>query len=216
MIELEIEGFVVAGHDLRRQVFGLDQGTARGHSGLFQGVLELADVARPVVADQPRERLARERLDRQAFLGHLVEEMIDQQRDVFEPPAERGHLDRHHVQPVEEVFAKPARGHGVGQNHVGGSDHAAIGLDRVGSPHALESAVLKHAQQLRLHSQGHLADLVQEERAALREFEPPFLLAFSAGEGAALMAEQLAFEQMLGEGAQLTATSGPRRVTSLK
>ena len=134
--------------------------------------------------------------------------MIDEQRDVFQPLAQRGHLDRHHVEPVEEVLAKAAGGDGLGENHVGGGDHAAIGLDRVGSADALESAVLEHAQQLGLHSQGHLADLVEEQSASLRQVEPAFLLAIGAGEGPAFVAEELAFEKVLG---QRRAVDGDQR-----
>ena len=108
--------------------------------------------------------------------------MIDQERDVFQPLAQGGHFDRDDVEPVEEVFAEPAGGDGLGEIHVGGGDDAAVGLDRVGAADALEPAVLEHAQELGLHSQRHLADFVEEQRAPLRQLEPPFLLAVGAGE----------------------------------
>ena len=115
-----------------------------------------------------RESLSGERFDGEALLGHLVQEMVDQEWDVFEPLAQGGHLDRHDVQPVEEIFAESAGGDGLGEDDVGGGDDAAIGLDGVGSAHALEAAVLEHAEQLGLHSQRHLADFVEEESSSLR------------------------------------------------
>ena len=45
----------------------------------------------------------------------------------------------------------------------------------------------------------HLADLVEEERAAVGLLEEALLVAQRAGEGAALVAEQLALEQVLGQ-----------------
>ena len=59
-------------------------------------------------------------------------------------------------------------------------------------------AVLQHAQQPRLEQQRHIADLVEEQRAALGLADAPrgALLA-RAGEGAALIAEQLRFDQVL-------------------
>ena len=189
----------MAGDDLRRQVFGLDHGAAGGDRRLLERVLELAHVARPVVAQEPRKRLPRERLHGKVLLGHLVEEMIDEERNIFQPLAQGGHFDRNDVEPVEEIFAKPAGGDGLGENHVGGGDDAAIGLDRVGAADALESAVLEHAQQLGLHPQRHLADFVEEESASLRQLEPAFLLAVGAGECPAFVAEELALEKVLGQ-----------------
>ena len=55
VIEVEIEGLVVAGDDLRRQVFGLDHGAVGGDGRLLDDVLELAHVPGPVVAHEPRE-----------------------------------------------------------------------------------------------------------------------------------------------------------------
>ena len=48
-------------------------------------------------------------------------------------------------------------------------------------PYPLEPAVLKHPQELGLHAQRHLADLVQEQRASLRQLEPALLLAVGPG-----------------------------------
>ena len=72
VIEVEMERFIVASDDLRRQVFGLDQGAAGGDGRLLERVLELADVARPVVAQEPRERLSRERLDRAGLFSAIL------------------------------------------------------------------------------------------------------------------------------------------------
>src|SRR5205807_1472378 len=58
---------------------------------------------------------------------------------------------------------------------------------------------LQHAKQLRLGAERHLADLVQEDRALVGRLELADLLLGRPGEGAALVAEQLAFEQGLGD-----------------
>ena len=62
---------------------------------------------------------------------------------------------------------------------------------------AARSALLEHAQQLRLHRRRQLADLVEEERAAVRRLEAADAPLARAGEGAALVAEELALEQRL-------------------
>ena len=71
-----------------------------------------------------------------------------------------------------------------------------IGL---GAPQPLELALLQHAQQLHLRRQVDVADLVEKQRAALGELEPAFLALLGAGEGALLVAEELRFDQAVGQ-----------------
>ena len=71
-------------------------------------------------------------------------------------------------------------------------DVHALGLQRAD---ALHLAVLERAQQLGLHRQRQLADLVEEQRAAVRRLEHAGLRFDGAGERAAHVAEQLALEQ---------------------
>jgi hypothetical protein len=51
-------------------------------------------------------------------------------------------------------------------------------------PHALELAFLQHAQQLDLGLERQLADLVQEQRPAVRQLETPLVLSDRARERA--------------------------------
>ena len=70
-----------------------------------------------------------------------------------------------------------------------------VGLDRLGAAEPLELALLQHAQQLDLRRQVDVADLVEEQRAALGQLEAPLLARFGAGERALLVAEQLRLDQ---------------------
>ena len=74
---------------------------------------------------------------------------------------------------------------------VGRRDHADVDAERLRAADALELAELEHAEQLALDLRSDLADLVEEQRAAVRELEPPLLLLVGAGEGALLVPEQL-------------------------
>jgi hypothetical protein len=56
--------------------------------------------------------------------------------------------------------------------------------------------VLQHAQQLDLHRQRHVADFIEEQRAAIGQFETSGAAGDCAGEGALLVTEQFAFEQL--------------------
>src|SRR5213079_3622399 len=79
-------------------------------------------------------------------------------------------------------------------------DHADVDLDRLAAGDALEPLVLEDAQDLGLELERHVADLVEEQRAAVGELELAFLLLGRAGERALLVAEQLALEQTLRDG----------------
>ena len=78
-----------------------------------------------------------------------------------------------------------------------GGDDAHVGLDRLVAADAVELAVGQHAQQPRLQVRRHVADLVEEQRAAVGLLEAAAPLRLRAGEGAALVAEQLGLEQVL-------------------
>ena len=65
---------------------------------------------------------------------------------------------------------------------------------------ALHFLVLQNAQQLGLRGQRHIADLIQEQRAAVGVLEQPGLVVGGAGEGALDVAEQFAFKQRLHHG----------------
>ena len=60
---------------------------------------------------------------------------------------------------------------------------------------ALELVLLQHAQQLDLRLERQLPDFVQEDGAAVGQLEAALLLLHRAGEGAALVAEQLALDE---------------------
>ena len=87
-------------------------------------------------------------------------------------------------------------------------DDAHVDLDRLVAAHALELALLQHAQELDLHLQRQVADLVEEQRAAVGELEAALPPRHGAGERALLVAEQLALEEPGASAAQLTRTNG--------
>ena len=116
------------------------------------------------------------------------------------PLAERRELDREDVEPVVEVLAERLLADGLEQVAVGGGDDADVDLDRRRAADPLELALLEDAEQLGLGLRGQLADLVEEERAAVGQLEPAAAPGDRAGEGALLVAEQLALDEPRGQG----------------
>jgi hypothetical protein len=78
---------------------------------------------------------------------------------------------------------------------IGGGDAAEIHLDLPVAADADDLLFLEHAQQIRLRLEADVADLVQEDAAAVGHFELALLAVLRASEGAFLVAEQLAFQQ---------------------
>jgi hypothetical protein len=75
---------------------------------------------------------------------------------------------------------------------------ADVDRDRLLAADALELALLQRAQQLDLHRQRHVVDVVEEERAAVASSKRP-RRSLRVGERALLVTEQLALEQRLGQ-----------------
>ena len=131
-----------------------------------------------------------ELLGRQAVLLGQCEEMPDQVRQILDAFAQRRQPQRHDVEAEEQILAEQPLLDQDAQVLVGGGDDPHVGLDRGAAADRGVFALLQHAQQpgLRLHR--HVADLVEEQRAALGLLEPAGGAGVGAGEGAALVAEQ--------------------------
>ena len=82
---------------------------------------------------------------------------------------------------------------------MGRGDHADVDAPLLRRADRAQRACLEHAQQLRLQRERHLADLVEQQRAAIGRGEQAGVIVGRAGERALDVAEQLALEQLLGQ-----------------
>jgi hypothetical protein len=78
-------------------------------------------------------------------------------------------------------------------------DHANIRLECPCPPEAQKLSFLQDAQKLRLRRQAHLADLVEKQHATKCELEVSWFGAIRTGKCTAFVAEELGFEQLLGQ-----------------
>src|SRR5689334_7349590 len=124
------------------------------------------------------------------------QEMARQLDDVLAALAQRRQPDRHDVEAIEQILAELALADGLAQIAMGGGDDADIGLDRNPPADSGELALLEDAQQPRLGVEWHVADLVEEQGPAGSLLEASHAPGDGAGEGALLMAEQLALDQL--------------------
>ena len=138
--------------------------------------------------------------------------LTHERANVLAAIAQRRHLDLSDVDAVEQVLAERALGDHVLQVAVGRGDDADVHARRrhVGADRH-DLAVLEEAQQHRLHAQAHLADLVEEDGALVRLLQLADLVAIGAGEAALHVAEELAFEQCLGDAGAVERDEALRR-----
>src|SRR6188474_3448830 len=114
-----------------------------------------------------------------------------------------------------EILAEPTLVDHHAEIAVGRGDPAHVDLERAAAADALEAALLQDAQELGLELGLELADLVEEERAAVGQLEPAALALGRAGERALLVAEQLALEQLLAQRGAVDRHERPRLARAL-
>src|SRR5262249_40933507 len=126
------------------------------------------------------------------------DERLGQRADVLDTLAERGASDRKYVEAEEKVLAETPPGHLALEVFVGGGEDAYVDVDDVLAAHAAHFARLQGAQHLGLRRQIHVADLVEEQRAAVRLLEETAFSRRRARERAALVSEELALDELAG------------------
>ena len=135
--------------------------------------------------------------------------MKEQPSDVVAPLAQSREADRVPAQPVQERSPEAPGGDRLLEIGVRGGDEANIDARRLFTPQRLDLAALQGAQQQRLHFLGSLADLVEEERAAVgaAEVAPPRVL--GAGVGSPRRPEQLGGGERRRQGAHVERQERP-------
>jgi len=174
-------------------------------------MLQFPHVAGPVVRVKNRQRFLAER-DFGIPWNILViffHEMGDEGGNIFLALAQRRNLQGKNVEaekqiPPEGAFLR----HGV-KVAVGGGDDAHVDVDDPVPADAENFLFLQGAQQAHLCGKAHFADLVQKQRAPVGQFKHAGLAALARpGKGPFFVAEELAFEQMFGQGRAVQSHKG--------
>jgi len=137
-------------------------------------VAQFTHVPAPGMGKQALHQLGRALGHRQVMaLRGLLQEMLEQQRNVLAPLAQGRQLDHDHVEAVVQILAEAALVRALAQVVLGGRHDAGIYRNQLIAAQALQAALLKYAQQLDLRLHRHTLDLVEEERAAAGMFDFP-------------------------------------------
>ncbi len=188
----------------QREVCRLDLGILRHEHSALHHVIQLADVALPGIVEQQLQRGVIEAADPlPVALRMRRQEMRRQQRNIFAAFAQRRQMNLNGVEPEQQILAKAPALHFLIQVGVGRRDHAHIHALGFGRSHALHFAYLQHAQHFGLEIQGHVGDFIQEQRAAVGQFEAAHAIGLGVGESAFDVPEQLAFKNALGQAARV-------------
>ena len=200
----------------REDRLGADR-VARGQQHRpVQGVLQLADVAAPGVLQHQRLGLRGERARGHAVhRGVFPGEMGGEFQDVGRPLAQRRQPQGDDVEPVEQILAERALADLLHEVAVRGRQHADVDPHRGGAADPVDHPLLQGPQQLRLQAHIHLGDLVEQQRAAVGLLEPADAPGHGAGERPLLVAEQLGFEQGLGDRRAVDRDEGLARPVGL-
>ena len=122
-------------------------------------------------------------------------------RHILDTFAQAGHVNIDHVDTVEQVVAESPGLYFSGQVLVGGAQQAHIGSLLAAGSHRPDGFLLNRAQQLDLHRQRQVGDLVKKQRTPGRRLEQAYLVLVGAGKTAPGVTEQFTFHQLGRNGA---------------
>jgi len=134
-----------------------------------------------------------------------------QHRDVLPALPQRGDPDGDHVQPEVQVGPEPPLGDLLLEVLVGGGDDPHVHGDRLVPAHRGDRLLLEHPEQLHLQVGAHLADLVQEDGPVVGRLELSRPGCVRPRERPLDMAEQLALQELRGDGRAVDGDEHPVR-----
>src|SRR5579883_3060318 len=145
------------------------------------------------------------RMSDSSICGRLVratafDKKVDEVWNVFFVLPERRNINRHDVQPIIKVFTETALLQRSTKVAIRGGYQTHIDLESFRPAQALEFALLKHAKQFDLNRGRNIADFIEKNRPSICQLKLAGLGGDSAGERSLLVSEQLAFEQIFGNG----------------
>src|SRR5262249_4044848 len=161
-------------------------------------VLELPDVSWPVVAGHRLHGAGTEAQLAAMGVSAPSQKRVGDEHDVLAPFTERRELQIDHRQSVEQNLPELARFPLQLEVLFCCRGPAPVAPQNFAATDPLQRTLLQESEQLDLEGGAHLADFVEEERAAIGELELPLALGVSAGVGALLVPEELRFQQGLG------------------
>jgi hypothetical protein len=128
--------------------------------------------------------------------------------DVFAALTQSGNVYGENVETVIEIAAEGALGDKFGEVGIGGGNDPDVDAAGMVAAEALELLFLKNTKKLGLQVERKIGDFIEKKSAVVGKFESADLLGESASEGAALVPEELGFEESAGDGGAIDFDEG--------
>ena len=135
--------------------------------------------------------------------------MVDEQKDVLAPLTQGRQLDLDGIETEEEILPEQALVGEPIRRQVGRGDDPDVDRHRLVGADGNHLALLERGQQFGLEVERQIADLIEEQGAAVRRLQPADAIAARIGEGALHMAEQFRFEEIFGDRAEIDRDEHP-------
>src|SRR5580692_43680 len=160
-------------------------------------VAQFPHIPRPGVRLQSRQSLRAKRNRLPSILrANLRRKMPHQQRDILSPLPQRRQHQRKNINPVKQILPEFLLPNPSFQITMRSHYHPHIHTHRLVATNALHFSFFQHPQQLGLHGQRHIANLIEKNRAVIRLLEFPNMPAARSGERSLLMSEKFRFNQL--------------------
>src|SRR6266481_2602685 len=160
-------------------------------------VLQFANITRPGVRLKQIEALFVHRIKAlSSFPCVTINEVLDQQGNVFSSFSQCRNFNRKDVEPVKQVVPEHTRSDGSLQIAVRSGNHPDISSDRPSSTNTFEFMFLQNTQESDLCLGRKLSDFIEEDRASFGQLKAPQTPLSRPREGALLMAEQFRCDQV--------------------
>src|ERR1700733_13512252 len=122
--------------------------------------------------------------------------MLDEQRDVLSAIAQRRQHDGKYMHAMVQVLPKRTRTYQRIEIAMRCHQHAHIYRNRLAATNALHLTLFENPQQLSLHREWHITDLVEKQSPAMRLLELSRVPLPRPGERSLLVPKQLRLNQL--------------------
>ena len=186
-------GRAAGGLRAQTEVCRADGRTRREEHSAFHRMIEFANIARPGMLMKSLDGGGVEAGNVFAIaLRVTVEKMVCQEIDVLTAVSQRRDVDLNGIQAKEEVLTEPT-GSGLGIHvGVGSREYPNVDTPGRGRADALEISRFQNAQEFGLQVEWNVGNFVQEQGAAIGEFESPDAIGARIGKSTLYVTEELA------------------------
>src|SRR5436853_3138573 len=161
----------------------------------LHNVAQFTNIAGPCVGLQSFDRL---RLEGQRFppvlRAQLRRKVFDQLREVVAAFTQGRQYQRIHVNAVKQVLAEFAVLGESAEVSMGSYDYTYVNCDWLVTANALDFILFENTQELGLHGERHVPDLIEENRSALRLFKLSDMSSGGSCERSFFMSEEFRFD----------------------